>query len=74
MFVRHFQFTYEEYRGTGVYIDRGDFKAVPRMYCHTGDAHAVGSRDWDKVTCEHCLLRKPKIVKPPTAQEILDLL
>lgn len=71
-FRMHFQFTLGEYLATGRYICESDFKSVPRMICNTGDGHAVGTRKWGKVTCERCLLRKPKTVIEPTDQEILD--
>lgn len=54
----HYQLTYEERRAVGGYVARSDDAAQPEMICRTGDGHAVGTRDWDSVTCPACLERR----------------
>ena len=66
----HFVMTLEEHRAAigGRYVDPARYGARmgsdpttgrPEMICRTGDGHAEGTRDWSRVTCPQCLVRKP---------------
>lgn len=64
MELYHYQMTFEEFKAyrkaTGGYADpdryRGGHKDyMPEMLCHTGQAHAVGTRVKSRVTCPSCL-------------------
>lgn len=56
----HYQMTLQEHIASrGGYVDPDRYRIghrdyQPQMLCNTGDGHAVGSRDWEKVTCEAC--------------------
>lgn len=62
--LTHFCLTLEEHRALrGSYVDpsryaegRRDYR--PEMLCRTGDGHAQGSRDWERVTCPACLAHR----------------
>lgn len=64
MFVRHFQMDLQEHMAAngGQYVDPDRYRPGhrdyhPEMLCRTGDGHAVGTRDKEKVTCERCRLK-----------------
>jgi hypothetical protein len=58
--VTHYEMTLEEHRAErGSYVDPDRYKPghrdfQPEMLCHTGDGHAVGTRNKAAVTCSAC--------------------
>jgi hypothetical protein len=63
--MMHYRMTLDEHRlARGSYVDPDRYREGhrdyrPEMLCRTGDGHAVGTRDWFKVTCERCLEHRP---------------
>lgn len=62
--IMHYELTHQEHEAKrGSYVDpnryrKGHRDYQPEMLCLTCDGHAVGTRDFSKVTCERCIKAK----------------
>jgi len=56
--VIHYQLTDQERKAISLAARSGAHFDRPEMACRTGDGHALGVSDWNKVTCPRCRITK----------------